>query len=705
MKKKAFQWVILLAVMCCFSAFQLRSGTLTAKASTVATVNQITIIQKPTKTTYLSGENLDLSGLVVQASYNDGTSSPVTDYTVQGYDANRTGVQTVTVNYQNYSAAFEVTVNPGATNLPAKVTNVTAVNPATTSITLSWDVLPNVTRYDVYALDPATSTYVLKTSVSANSVTFQYSGATMQSFQICGVNVQVGTEYAGPFSDPYTAATSPEAVKNLKVTETTSSTVALSWSAVAGADGYMIYREKVGDKEFAYVKATKETTFTDRNLLVGQGYRYKVCAYVFNETFYGAASPVVDTSTKLAKMILKAKPGDQKIRISWSVYTGATSYDLYMKEEDGSFALLKTISNKKTSSYIADGLTTDLTYSFYAVAHRTYKGAVYDSEPSDPIHVQLTKIMDTSTNALLFPTQARFQKSSAYKSIPYFHKNVNFQKSIPIPGLITTNVGGFSSTHMCPQGIAFTDNYLLVTSYDLAGEENSVIYVLDRNSRMLLTTLVLPSRVHAGGICYDGVNVWITTGKSLAAIPYAQVSELAQQGDAYAQVHYSQTCYLGITASYVTYYDEKLWVGSYNELRTTKMNSYSIEDKEGDPALTIEETVKMPTRVQGVAFTKSGYLIMSRSCQTRFGRRGYMRELALYKPDLTAVSENSTIALGKCINSVAMPSMTEGIDICGSDVYVIFESAAFKEATYKMDHICSFKGSSLFQKAAAVAAK
>ena len=39
-----------------------------------------------------------------------------------------------------------------------------------------------------------------------------------------------------------------------------------------------------------------------------------------------------------------------------------------------------------------------------------------------------------------------------------------------------------------------------------------MIYILD--SKGLLATLVLPNKIHAGGLIYDGTNVWITNGRT-----------------------------------------------------------------------------------------------------------------------------------------------------------------------------------------------
>jgi hypothetical protein len=61
-----------------------------------------------TKDHYNLGE--DLTGMVVTATYSDGSTAEVTDYSVDGYDNTKTGHQTVTVTYQGETAEFSVNV-------------------------------------------------------------------------------------------------------------------------------------------------------------------------------------------------------------------------------------------------------------------------------------------------------------------------------------------------------------------------------------------------------------------------------------------------------------------------------------------------------------------------------------------------------------------------------------------------------------------
>lgn len=79
------------------------------------TVSKITVKNAPTRTEYFMGDELDPTGLLVTASYDDGSESDVTDYvTLVGFDTSEMGVRTVTVVYlsgsTNFNDAFTITV-------------------------------------------------------------------------------------------------------------------------------------------------------------------------------------------------------------------------------------------------------------------------------------------------------------------------------------------------------------------------------------------------------------------------------------------------------------------------------------------------------------------------------------------------------------------------------------------------------------------
>ena len=66
---------------------------------------------------------------------------------------------------------------------------------------------------------------------------------------------------------------------------------------------------------------------------------------------------------------------------------------------------------------------------------------------------------------------------------------------------------------MIPQGITVAGDYMLVSAYDGSKTTESVIFVINRKTKKLCTTVVMPYASHLGGIAYDGTNIWVTYGK------------------------------------------------------------------------------------------------------------------------------------------------------------------------------------------------
>lgn len=687
MKKKLLLCLLLLFAATGLS--QLLYGS-NAKAQEQIMISRLSITQLPSKTIYTAGEELELTDMIVEGYGYDGNPYIITDYTVEGYDKYKIGLQAVMIKYMDQVSAFLITV------VPAKVTGIHVLEHTDTYITLAWDKMDGISLYEIHSQDAVTGEYVFAVSTTTNTATLPYSTAAIQNYKIKAIANIMGTEYRGELSDPFTAVAGPGSVTGLTVAMTSSSSVSLLWNPVEEATGYLIYRSTSLTEEFKLVGKTDSLTYTDENLVSGRGYLYKVNAYILDETHSGPFSQTIDVSTNPAKAILKYKVGDGKVRISWSRVSGATSYELYIGNGDNGSILLDTINSDSSLSYTAEGLINDTSYRFYIVTIREYNGVTYNSEASDQTDVVPLVALPTSTAAKYFSEEADFINSMAYKTFEFFRTNVDYSKSLIIPGLINTNVGGFTSTSMVPQGLTIAENYLIISAYDMTTEENTVLYVMDKNTKELLTTLILPSKPHAGGLSYDGVNLWVTTGKRISSIPFTQVEEAAQRKEPYVYVQYNYTKTLGIVASYITYFEGRLWVGSYNEQKSTYMYSFWVDNNGSLPVLTKSDRMLMPNRVQGVSFSEDGSLFISRSCQLYKGLRGYLRQIDVYRPLLSEVV-NGTAKKGARLNYVQMPSMNEGIATDGEYLYVNFESAAFTNASYKVDRVTALKIASFTQ--------
>ena len=71
----------------------------------------VSLTKLPDKTTYLVGEELDLTGLEMTLEYSDGTTEIITEgYKTRGFQSITTGTRNLTVSYEGFSDSFEYEV-------------------------------------------------------------------------------------------------------------------------------------------------------------------------------------------------------------------------------------------------------------------------------------------------------------------------------------------------------------------------------------------------------------------------------------------------------------------------------------------------------------------------------------------------------------------------------------------------------------------
>ena len=202
--------------------------------------------------------------------------------------------------YGNYSSVISVTTPP------AKVTEVDTETRSSTYLTLSWKKVSGASGYRIYKYNTSSKAYEKVTTISKGStVSYKITGltaATEYQFKVRAYKkTDTGTLW-GSSSSAYKDCTKPAQTKNLKAA-TKSSAVTLTWSKVARAGGYQIYRYNSKTKKYekiATVKGNKTFSYKNTKLKKGSTMKYKVRAYkTYNGTnYYGAYSEVVSIKVK-----------------------------------------------------------------------------------------------------------------------------------------------------------------------------------------------------------------------------------------------------------------------------------------------------------------------------------------------------------------------------------------------------------------------
>ncbi len=276
-------------------------------------------------------------------------------------------------------------------HLPKRPLNV-RVFPGNTTATVVWDPVPWVKAYNV----PGVTSHSYRVAVSNMAgghehETYIQHGPIHETFE----RLENGKTYyfrvrVGDFGDypffPYSdeVSATPAYERPMRPSGLTvirgNTEIGLSWSAVAGAEGYKVFRRISGSpwpKE--PIAVVEGTFFTDQNLINATQYEYAVAAInafgagAWSETI--SASPTVKMIT--APVNLQPIPGDSRVSITWDPVPGATGYEVSMSATK-EWQTVATSGSITRTTYTFEHLDNGKTYYFRVQAKlNPYVGSPY----------------------------------------------------------------------------------------------------------------------------------------------------------------------------------------------------------------------------------------------------------------------------------------------------------------------------------------
>lgn len=343
-------------------------------------------------------------------------------------------------------------------------------------------------------------------------------------------------------------------------------------------------------------------------------------------------------------------------------------YLRHFKELDDSIQVLFNTSSGSlmlTEEFPADyyGLNAEIiTVDIVEAIHNT-GGQAYAWTVNTPEQMRNVMAMGVDGIVTNYPGLAKVALQPEYE-----YMVEHYVVSYSLPGLYDRGVPD-EYQDMVVQGLTKVGDQLVISAYDHAGEQNSILYLLGSDGR-LQRTVDLGFRAHVGGVAYDEMhNLLWTTGSEgkVYALPWSSIQGGSYQGERLCSFDAGLVNHNGSkVASFMTIDGFDLYVGSYVDGDNGLLNRYDITDAV-HPILISQ--LNIPQRIQGMTFkwndmTQTKELLLSQSYQ--------MTDSHL----LSFTFDDTITDYTEPNEDILMPEGMEQIQSSANGLYILFESAA-----------------------------
>ena len=247
---------------------------------------------------------------------------------------------------------------------PAAPTGIYTCVDSYNSVTVCWNAVSEATGYQVWAATSASGTYqcIANTTSTSTLAKNLYCGTTY-NFKVRAYTVSGGKTTYGAYGSVVTGRPVLKPAMGVSATPSSYTSVTVGWNAVAGAEGYQIWRATSLDGPYVLLGSTTKTSRVSTSLDCGTTYYYKVRPYlrVNGKLVYGPYSTVVNAKPSLDALTgtTAVKASYNSVNITWNAVEGAEGYQIWRStSSSGSYVLLgSTTKTNRLSTSLDCGTT------------------------------------------------------------------------------------------------------------------------------------------------------------------------------------------------------------------------------------------------------------------------------------------------------------------------------------------------------------
>ncbi|MGN0487256.1 MAG: fibronectin type III domain-containing protein [Acutalibacteraceae bacterium] len=321
-------------------------------------------------------------------------------------------------------------------SIPLQVTGLKAASKDSTA-TLTWNKLAGAAGYQVALYDKDAKIYTKLANVTANTYTHSgLEGATEYTYAVRAYTKNGSAVLYGDYS-----STASVAVKGIKQSYATASSVSIQWSPTAGAVNYKVESYDIINEKWTDETTTPTTTYTD-DVMPNSGNLYRVKAI-------SASGAILDTSSQVTACTtgLSVKNDGYCAKINWPAVTGAKYYQISTIIYSNRPILVEqlTVTTNSVDLYLAPGVKSVIIrcfdrnpatdYSATAISQFTvatytpYQGIITDTANADynkNVNSQLLYLVDSINRSKTEMNKVTVASSS---TVSYTVNSVTFGKT------------------------------------------------------------------------------------------------------------------------------------------------------------------------------------------------------------------------------------------------------------------------------------